>query len=271
MNSELIMKSDVLDILFEKRNKAYGAYMLRKFYNKRLIKSIGIMTATVMLFSAFTFLPGKSGKSPDFIVTEPGFGKIPSAPKLPEVKPVVKQQVKISPKSSLKLVSSFIFVNKKDSADVLHDLKNMAIGSQTNIILSEQGTEFIAVSGSGTGDITEPVNITAPPIDITKPLDIAEIMPEYPGGMVALRKFLLKNLDNPRELETGELISVKVKFVVGYDGKLQRFELIQDGGTEFNNEVIRVLKKMPAWIPGKSKGQNVSVYYTIPVKFIAEG
>jgi protein TonB len=57
MNSESIMKSDVLDILFEKRNKAYGAYTLRKFYKNRLIKSIGIMVFTVIVFSAFTFLP----------------------------------------------------------------------------------------------------------------------------------------------------------------------------------------------------------------------
>jgi len=66
------------------------------------------------------------------------------------------------------------------------------------------------------------------------------------------------------------LIAVKIKVVVGYDGKLKIFELVQDGGIEFNNEVIRVLKKMPAWLPGKSRGQNVSVYYTIPVKFIGE-
>jgi len=95
-------------------------------------------------------------------------------------------------------------------------------------------------------------------------------MPSYPGGTAALRRFLERNLGNPRDLESGELISVKVKVVVGYDGKLKNFELVQDGGTEFNNEVIRVLKKMPAWVPGKSKGQNVSVYYTIPVKFVGE-
>jgi len=95
-------------------------------------------------------------------------------------------------------------------------------------------------------------------------------MPEFPGGINALRRFLERNLRNPRDLEDGELISVKVMFVVGYDGKLQRFEVIQDGGKEFNNEVIRVLKQMPAWVPGKSRGQNVSVFYTIPVKFVPE-
>ena len=57
--------------------------------------------------------------------------------------------------------------------------------------------------------------------------------------------------------------------MVGYDGKLKSFETIEDGGRAFNNEVIRVLKRMPEWIPGRSNGENVSVYYTIPVKFKA--
>jgi len=63
-------------------------------------------------------------------------------------------------------------------------------------------------------------------------------------------------------------VSVRVKFVVDYSGKLQSFVTLVDGGEEFNKEVVRVLKKMPEWIPGKAKGENVSVYYTIPVKFV---
>ncbi len=97
----------------------------------------------------------------------------------------------------------------------------------------------------------------------------AEVMPAYPGGMEALRKFLQRNLQNPEDLEAGQVVAVKIKFVVGYDGKLKSFEIIEDGGKPFNNEVIRVLKKMPMWTPGKSNGENVSVYYSIPVKFTA--
>ena len=93
-------------------------------------------------------------------------------------------------------------------------------------------------------------------------------MPSYPGGMDALKRFLQKNLTNPRDLEEGEMVSVKIRFVVGYDGKLKSFTTVQDGGEEFNKEVVRVLKKMPEWVPGKTKGQNVSVYYVIPVKFV---
>ncbi len=94
-------------------------------------------------------------------------------------------------------------------------------------------------------------------------------MPSYPGGMDALRKFLVRNLENPRDMKEGEVANVKVKFVVGSNGELQSFVTVQDGGNEFNREVMRVLKKMPNWVPGKSKGQNVFVFYTIPIKFIS--
>ena len=57
-------------------------------------------------------------------------------------------------------------------------------------------------------------------------------------------------------------------FIVGYDGQLRGFEVTEDGGRLFNNEVIRVLKKMPAWNPGKNAGEDVSVYYSLPVKFM---
>jgi protein TonB len=56
--------------------------------------------------------------------------------------------------------------------------------------------------------------------------------------------------------------------VVGFDGKLQRFAVVKDGGDIFNREVIRVLKKMPDWVPGKSGGENVAVNFTIPIKFV---
>ena len=81
-------------------------------------------------------------------------------------------------------------------------------------------------------------------------------------------KFLQKNLNNPADLEDGQVVSVKIKFIVGYNGVLKGFEVLEDGGKAFNNEVIRVLKKMPVWVPGKNAGEHVSVYYTIPVKFM---
>ncbi len=268
MNKEMILKSDILDILFENRNKHYGAYNLRKFYSNRLTKATGAMFAIVAVLSAFTFLPEKKVyEASNYIIPkDPEMGHIkPPDPKQPEVKPKTTVAVQKN-MTTQKWVSKIVMVHLKDSADKLpNNLDNTAIGSVTINTPHTGGPQIIVPVNTGGGEITKPV---IPVIDKTKPVYNAEIMPAYPGGMDALRKFLERNLQNPKDLEAGEMVSVKIKFIVGYDGKLQGFETVQDGGDAFNNEVVRVLKKMPEWVPGRSNGENISVYYTIPVKFV---
>jgi len=267
MNKELIMNSDVLDIIFENRNKNYGAYVLRKFYNDRLRKAFGVMFLAVSGITAFTFLPSEKAYETGFInIKGPELGRI----KKPEIK-----QPEIRPKTAVpvpknvstgKLVSNLIIVNNKDSSDKLNiDLDKLAIGSTTNISTDVNGPRVMVPVNDGDGKIPEPAK---PLIDKTIPVFDAEIMPSFPGGLSALRKFLERNLNNPGQMEEGEEVNVKIRFVVGLDGKLQSFVTVEDGGAEFNKEVIRVLKKMPDWIPGKSNGENRSVYCVIPVKFV---
>jgi periplasmic protein TonB len=270
MNKETILKSDVLDILFDNRNKDYGAYNLRKFYNNRLIKSLAVMLTGVVVLSAFTFLPKKEKENVIFDKD----GITTRIVKLPEEKPKEKQKdvVKEKPQNQAKLTSNPVIT--KDKTDTIRTIDdNVRIGN-TNVILPGDGPVAPPLvtppntggGGDGGGEKPKP----EPVGDLTKTFteNEVEVMPSYPGGMDALRKFLERNLENPRDMEEGEAVSVKVKFVVGYDGKLQSFVTVQDGGDEFNREVMRVLKKMPNWIPGKAKGQNVSVFYTIPIKFI---
>jgi periplasmic protein TonB len=265
MKTEQILKSDVLDIIFENRNKAYGAYTLRKFYDNRMMKSLAVMLGVVIVLSAFTFIPKKK--------TEGGTGYNVMDNELatikPEVKPVdpVKQDPpKTPPQPSQKFINNIKFVSNKDTADKLpDDLNKVMISNVTNDIPGD-GPLVVPPSNPGTG--TLPAEPAKTVVDISIPMENPDIMPSFPGGMEGLKKFLQRNLNNPKEMEEGEMVSVKMRFVVGYDGKLKSFETIQDGGEEFNKEVIRVLKKMPEWTPGKSNGQNVSVYYTIPVKFV---
>lgn len=268
MNKELIMKSDVLDILFENRNKNYGAYVLRKSYNNRLQKAFGMMMLAACGFAVFTFLPAKRGfETVPYVFDDPSFGhfKEPDI-KQPEVKPKTTVPVQ-KDVSTGKLTSIIDIVNNTDPTDNLNiDLDKLVISSQTNISTNPGSPQVVDPPGSGGGEIPEPPK--PPVIDKSIPLFNPEVMPEYPGGFGALRKFLERNLNNPKEMEEGEEVTVKIRFVVGINGKLQSFVTIQDGGEEFNKEVIRVLKKMPDWIPGRSNGENVLVYYTIPVKFV---
>jgi periplasmic protein TonB len=269
MKTELILKSDVLDILFENRNKDYGAYNLRKFYDSRLMKSVAVMIGFVIVLSAFTFIPKKKVvKISDDYATKMFTIATPKE----KIKEKEKPKENLLPKEKIasQIFTTPIVVNKDiEPVKPLATLSDTAkIASFTDIgkpgaipIVADAGDGDIA----GKGKDPEPAK---PDIDIKTPTYSPDIMPSYPGGMEALRKFLQRNLNNPKEMEEGEEVSVKVKFVVDYDGKLQSFVTVQDGGEEFNKEVVRVLKKMPNWVPGKTNGQNVSVYFTIPVKFV---
>lgn len=265
MKTEQILKSDVLDIIFENRNKAYGAYTLRKFYDNRLMKSVAVMLVVVIVLSAFTFIPKKGGDfaGTTLLIRETEMGRAkPKEKPLDPVKPPPPAKTQVPTQKFLKDIR---IVQDPLQADTLaDDIDKKMIGSVTNNVPGD-GVFFVGNTGTGESPAPAPVK---PVVDITTPTENPDIMPSFPGGMEGLKRFLQKNLTNPRDMEEGEMVSVKMKFVVGYDGKLKGFETIQDGGEDFNKEVLRVLKKMPEWEPGKSNGQNVSVYYTIPVKFV---
>ena len=273
MKADAILNADVLDIIFENRNKDYGAYSLRKFYNNRLYKALGLTFAVAAVLMLFIFLK-KESVAPSIIVDgvyvmSPPPVKADPVPEKPKEKAAPQKPATAKTQQPAQKLTTNIEITKDNITPPIENLKDNVAISNVNVA-SKPGETLIvapkvtdAPSTDGGGEVTKPA------IDKITPNNFAEVMPDYPGGMQALRKFLEKNLKNPQDLEAGENIKVRIRFIVGYDGNLKGFETIQDGGTAFNNEVIRVLKKMPQWIPGKTKGENVSVYYTIPVNFIA--
>ena len=262
MNIDLILKSDALDLLFENRNKAYGAYDLRKFYPDRMKISLAIMFIAATLLSAITFLPDSGTTTPVYtVVPDIVTREIWEDKKIPEPKQLLHN---INKSSQSKFTSTIVTVPEKDSSDVLIEINNLRIGSTTSSG-SEIGPEDVIQGSAPVGSLPKlPVE---PVAQLEQPFENPDIQASFPGGEKALIRFLERNLQTPVSLETNETVQVKVKFVVDFDGDLQSFKIEKDGGVEFNKEVIRVLKKMPRWNPGKKGGQNVPVFYTIPVKF----
>ena len=265
MNSNTILQSDILDIIFDNRNKAYGAYVLRKFYNTRLQWSIAVTVLLVVIFSGATFLPGNASAKIEVVDIVLGAVKLDE----PVERLIPVEQKKVNQRQSpIKSSGTPVVVTEKviDSIPEPDPQQGSVLAAALPGIDVGGPGDFMNEQAGNSVQEAPP----QPEMDVNVPLNGAEVMPEFPGGMSALRKFLERNLMNPRELENDERITVKVQFVVGFDGKLKTFQVIENGGDEFNNEVIRVLKKMPAWIPGRANGRNVSVYYRIPVKFISE-
>ena len=270
MKTDAILQADVLDIIFENRNKAYGAYTLRKYYNSRLCKAMGITFFAAAIICAFSFFQ-KHPVENILIVEDHTFGNPPAKkdikPKNPSEKQKLQKPATPKVKAAMQVLpNSFRITPDTDVTEIPDFIEGIAIGGEIVSGIAVNGVPVTPSNNEGNAAPLQPV-VPVIPVDNVTPMNTAEIMPAYPDGLDALKKFLEKNLTNPQDLSEGETVSVKIKFVVGYDGKLKGFQIAQDGGSAFNEEVIRVLKKMPYWIPGKTKGENVSVYFTIPVKF----
>ena len=96
---------------------------------------------------------------------------------------------------------------------------------------------------------------------------VVEQMPQFPGGENAMREFIQKTLKYPEEAKKNKVEgTVIVNFVIDKEGMIRNPRIMR-GKPELNDEALRVINSMPAWIPGKQGGKPVLVSYTIPVKF----
>jgi periplasmic protein TonB len=278
MQAQQFLQASLLDIVFQNRNKQYGAYSLRKFYNQRLLKSLGITILLVLIAVGFiNAIKPEARISTTMIFSEPEIRQVKEQekqdkkvePKIEKPKQDVPQQKTLKAKADAFVTP--IIVDKVVTTKI-KDLRDEAFIDRFD---SDDGDEKIpvgtviaqkATKGVDSGAIKKP----EPQVDIFTPTNSAEVMPEYPGGNAVLVKFLKKHLQTPDGMEAGDMVSVKVKFVVQYNGEISQFSIVQDGGEAYNEEVLRVLKKMPKWIPGKTNGTNVSVYFLQSVTFTVQ-
>ncbi len=264
-----ILRADPLDLLFENRNKAYGAYPLRKYYAQRLMLSLALVFSGVVVFS-FIYLHARV--LADFSVKPyiPGDVDLKPIDLRQEIKPAGPPARPVAPKPppTLKFVTPVIVGDPPSKAAIpnLEDLGTHVIGLQTTPGegRAEQGPSKGAAQGI-TAKISDSAE-SGPEI-----FDHPEQMPEFPGGSEALKRFLQKNLRMPENnLETGTEVKVIARFVVGPDGRVRDVEITRAADEIFNREVTRVILKMPEWKPGKQHNRTVAVYFSLPVNFVAE-
>lgn len=268
MTTNEILQASLLDILFDNRNKDYGAYALRRGYNHRLLTAtFGALSAAFLFF--MLMLSGKKNSAEPSHISESGpiiIRKI----ELPTEKPQQPQKPttisKPAPKmASVKSVSKIVITDdSKVTKTEMPDIEELA-GKEISNINSP------GLPSDGKMQATETTN-TSNENSVTQKEEskfkIDEREPEFPGGQEALIRFLRNNLNTPDDLQAGEKKMVHVRFLVGADGLVSKLEIVQSGGTEFDEEVIRVCKKMPRWKPAFQNGSNVAVSYILPVTFI---
>ena len=119
--------------------------------------------------------------------------------------------------------------------------------------------------------ICQSVPATSPPPDDWRIFQVREIPPSFPGGSAALVEWITKHLRYPVLAEEQGLEGhVLAAFWVTADGSVKHGKIVRSGGELFDNEVLRVLRFMPRWVPGRENGRAVSVRYTIPFVFRLE-
>ncbi|MEP6683457.1 MAG: energy transducer TonB [Parafilimonas sp.] len=269
MLPDKIMQSDLLDILFENRNKTYGAYALRKSFNKTMASAITATLFIAMVFCVFQLLHHtKKRDTTTIVIISPDqmLSKIEEAKLTPEnpapqhmathFNQVISTHPVIVNDDTPTQMPTIDDIDKSIISDV-----NLKGDDATNIIAPPAETHV------NSGTITTPVVEIKP--DNT-PLNWAQVMPEYPGGIEALRKFMLRNLNQPNDLQPGEKIIVMASFVVNKNGQIEQVKIINSGRPDLNKEVQRVINKMPVWEPGIQNGNAVAVYFNLPVTFMSE-
>lgn len=267
MKPETILQSDILDIIFMNRNKNYGAYELRREYNKRLIKALTVTFLCAVILTVSWFVSNTFGKSTMQPLVISGIIELSHFD--PEITTPKKQPIIQKTKAAVVNNSAYKIV-PDDKATIIptrDDLDNKVLGSVTIPGIPSDRPELPpVVEGGGTGPrIADKPKIPEPEMD--QPFEHAEVMPEFPGGMEALKKYLMRNLSDPEGLEPGQKMVVIIRFVVGTDGTIESTQVLQ-GGDPYNQQVLNVIKKMPHWKPGMQNNRFVPVYFTLPVTFV---
>ncbi|MCF2637105.1 energy transducer TonB [Prevotella dentalis] len=269
-----LISSDWVDLVFEGRNKAYGAYRLRKSTTKRNI--LAMVAVVILLIVAFIILTVKN-----FVDEQRAKVAMTQVAELtnykqPEKKAEVKQKkVEVEPervvervKSSIKFTAPVIKKDEEVKPDEELKTQDELMSTKTAI-----GTFDVKGNDDANGEILKAKEVIAEPEppkheEENKVFDIVEQQPLFPGGPAALMKYLSENTKYPVVAqENGVQGRVTVQFVVEKDGSISDVHVLRGVDPSLDKEAVRVVKSMPRWTPGKQNGITVRVNYRVPVLF----
>lgn len=261
------------EIIFQTRNRAYGAFDLRKQYRSTLSRALGLgivlFLGTLAAPTLYARFWPQASVSHNQLMDEVTLTKLAEPPVEPpialpptETAPAVNTVRNLPP-----IVMTEADVVENNLPPTTDELKDATSGTET-----AQGTgdiDIIAAPEASAPTMTE--KALEVEIKTEAPFVIVEQQPEYPGGLEALRTFLGKNLNYPRSAASAGVSGrVYVSFVVNTDGSLTDIQVLKGIGFGCDEEAVRVMQKMPHWRPGKQSGRTVRVKYNLPISFTLE-
>lgn len=262
------------DMVFENRNKLYGAFELRKNYASSLRKATLLGAAAMLFVTGSSFIYYRSQPKVKVVKVElkpknyppPPKDKVadilppPSPPPIEKMPPPVKQLAFLPPEP---------IPNELDIDEIVppnvSDLENAQISNQNVEGVDATAIVFDAPPPASIF-IKEKAESGIETLDL--PFTTVEMMPEFAGGTSALYRWLGSNLHYPNAaVNAGIEGKVYLKFVVEKDGTISQLTVLKGIGFGCDEEALRTVSKMPKWNPGKQNGRAVRVYFTLPISF----
>jgi periplasmic protein TonB len=241
------------EIIFENRNRSYGAYDIRRRYRSAASLSLigGITLFSIPFILIFIFSPEVVTAKSDpaiIVVVRPDNLVLPDNIAPPE--PAKPAAGPAQPK----------YVAPKVVEDTSGITKIMITDEAVNLIKDEKVTENVDTL------------TYAPPVTDFKeeeePLIFVEEPPMFPGGNQGLLRYIAEHTTYPQDaLENNIHGRVYVRFVVTADGSVKRAEVIRGLHPSLDEEALKVISALPSWKPGRQNGQAVSVWFQVPVTF----
>ena len=270
-----LISNEWADIVFQGRNKVYGAYQLRRSTGKRNIWAMVFVAAVaaVTYLGLAAYNSYQAAQKAKFeaemeasLIETKKDAKVEKKTETPKVEQVQKVE---------KVKSSIAFtppVIKKDSeVKPEEEMKTQDELKETKTAIGAFDVKGNDESGGTVLKAVEDIATPEPPkqeAEQNKVFDVVEQQPQYPGGMGALNQWLGSNIKYPvMAAENGIEGRVVVQFVVERDGSVSGVHVVRGVDPSLDKEATRVVSAMPKWIPGKQNGSAVRVKYTVPVTF----
>ena len=263
--------SEWRDIVFEGKNKSYGAYELRKSSSKRHVVAFIVVLVFVGVVAALpAFLDAvKAGQKQAGIEEAFELSNIANVEEQVPEENIIRQETAPPPpplKATIQFTPPVITEDSKVNED--KEMKSIEELNETKVQISIATVE--GTNDKNAVDIAElkEHKVIVEDKEPEKPFVSVEQMPQFPGGDAELMKFIGSNLKYPTiAAENGIEGRVVIRFVVGKDGNVSDVQVVRSLDPSCDKEAVRVVKTMPKWVPGKQNGRNVPVYYTLPVLF----
>lgn len=272
------LKNSVDDIVFEGRNKEYGAYLLRRLYDKHMTRGLltGAIFFLLVVSSPFIIravkgiLPAKEAKE-DLTMREVVLAEPPPIdplqeppPPPPKVDPPpIRDQIKFVPPVVKKDEE---VLEEEPPPPTIEEIRDKDISTETREG-DEEGVDFSLLEPEGPSGPP----VLEEPVQEEKPFTYVEQMPSFPDGNEAMYKYIYDRIKYPTIARENQIQGqVIVQFVVSKTGEIQDAKVVRGIGGGCNEEALRVVNGMPKWNPGKHNGRAVPVTFTLPIKFVLQ-